>query len=240
MKRAGFFLAIIILFVSCNGEPMKTIERIFDLEARAAKGAPPSSIEELKKGINEYSARVNKTVEDNDKQAFYWRLLAVRYLDKKMYGPALEAAQRALEFYPDNSGLYYTVAVSAANMARTVSAEPGAPEYSRMEWLRTSEASYKESIALMPRNTRSWYGLAVLYSFELEMYDEAVEAIDQVLAIEKSSVDAMFVRARSLYGAGRLMDAIDEYDRIIKASAVKERREQAEDNKRQILGELYD
>jgi len=47
------------------------------------------------------------------------------------------------------------------------------------------------------------------------------------------------VYARSLYGAGRMQDAVDAYDRIIAGSRIEEKRDQAAANKKQILDELY-
>lgn len=228
-----------VLAVSCDSAPMKMVERMFDLEARAAKGAPPSTVEELKAAIAEWSGKVEKTIEAQDKVAMYWRLLAVRYMDKGMYGPALEATRKALEFYPDNSGLYYVAGVSAAHLSGVSVVEPGAPEVNREAWLRTAEESYKRSVELEPRNTRSWYALAVLYSFEMDRFEEAVAAADKVLAIDTGNIDAMFVRARSLYGSGALQEAADEYERIIKTSKLEAKREQAALNRKAILDELY-
>ncbi len=231
--------AFIVFASSCDSAPMKMLERMFDLEARSAKGAPPSSVEELKAAIAEWGGKIEKTLEAQDKVAMYWRLLAIRYMDKAMYGPSLEAAQKALQFYPDNSGLYYVAGVSAAHLARTTATEIGAPAASREQWLRTAEESYLQSVKLLPNNTRSWYALAALYSFEMERYEEAVAAIDKVLAIETANIDAMFIRARSLYGAGLLEEAANEYERIIKISKVEAKREQAAQNRKSILDELY-
>lgn len=244
MKRTSGMLALALcalaaLASACSGDKQNFLERMFDLEARSAKGAPPRTVEELKKAIDENWSALEKTLAANDKVAMYWRLLAVRYMDKGMYGDAYEASRKALGFYPDNSGLYYVAGVSAAYLAKTAAVELQQPAATREAWLRASEASYLESLKIDKRNLRSWYGLASLYSFELERYDDAVSAIESYLAINTKDVDALFLRARSLYGAGRLQDAADAYEQIIAVTKVEEKKALAAENRKTILDELY-
>jgi hypothetical protein len=42
-----------------------------------------------------------------------------------------------------------------------------------------------------------------------------------------------------LYGSGRLQDSADAYDRILATTKVDEKKQQAADNKKRILDELY-
>jgi tetratricopeptide (TPR) repeat protein len=174
-----------------------------------------------------------------EKVGVYWRLLAVRYLDKGLYGDAHDAALKGLRHYPDSSGLFYVAGLSAAFLSKAAAAEKGGGAEERAAWLRTAEASYRRSIEIDPRNSRSLYGLAVLYTFELDNHEAAIGPIEALLATDPRNVDALFIYARALYGSGRLQDSADAYDRILATTKVDEKKQQAADNKKRILDELY-
>jgi tetratricopeptide (TPR) repeat protein len=238
-KLAAVCLMGIIFLGSCAKKDDSLLALMFDIEARSMKGAPPSTVEELKAAIAQYGAEVNKTVASYERVAGYWRLLAVKFMERGLFGEAYDAALKALRFYPTNSGLYYVAGLSAAFLSRTALAEYGGGQGTREGWLRASEGAYKESIRLDGRNTRSLYGLAVVYSFEMEDHEAAIPLLERMLAIDTLNMDALFLYARSLYGAGRMQAAVDVYDRIIASSRIEERRDQAAANKKQILDELY-
>ncbi len=225
---------------SCSsGEDKNFLERMFDLESRSMKNAPPSSVEELKAAISQYGDEVERTVSAMESQAGYWRLLAVRLMEQGLFGDAYDAALKALRFYPDNSGLYYVAGLSASFLSRSASAELGGGAASREAWLRAAEGAYLESIDLNARNTRSLYALAVLYSFEFEAYEAAVDMAQRFLAISTRDADGFLLLGRSLYGAGRLEEAVEAYDNALRFTTVEEKKKQASDNKKQILDELY-
>jgi tetratricopeptide (TPR) repeat protein len=232
-------LAILGLASCSSGEDKNFLERMFDLESRSMKNAPPSSVEELKAAISQYRAEVERTVSAMESQAGYWRLLAVRLMEQGLFGDSYEAALKALRYYPDNSGLYYVAGLSASFLSRSASAELGGGAASREAWLRAAEGAYLESIDLNPRNTRSLYALAVLYSFELEDYEAAVAMVQRFLAISTRDADGFLLLGRSLYGAGRLEEAVEAYDNAIRFTTIEEKKKQASDNKKQILDELY-
>lgn len=244
-RRVGLGLTILALAVplavgSCSGRDDKNfLERIFDLESRASKNAPPSSVEELKAAIAEYRGEVEKTLAAMEREGNFWRLLAVRLMERGLHGEAYDAALKALRFDPQNSGLYYVAGISAAFLSKTASVEPGGGAATREAWLRAAEGAYLRSLEFNERNTRTLYALAVLYSFELEDYDAAVSAVERFLAINTRDADGFLLLGRSLYGAGRAEEAIAAFDRVIEFSAVEEKRRQAAENKKRILDELY-
>lgn len=237
---AAVCLTGLVLLGSCAGKDDSLLATMFDIEARSMKGAPPSSVEELRAAIAQYGAEVEKTVAAHERVAGYWRLLAVKYMERGLFGEAYDAALKALRFYPTNSGLYYVAGLSAAFLSRVAVAEYGGGKGTRDGWLQAAEGAYKESIRLDERNTRSLYGLAVVYAFEMENHEAAIPLLERMLGIDTMNMDALFLYARSLYGAGRMQEAIDVYDRIIAGSKIEERRDQAAANKKQILDELYD
>ena len=232
-------LLVLVAGGSCAKQDDSLLSTMFDIEARSMKGAPPSSVEELKAAIAEYGDEVETTVAAYEKLAGYWRLLAAKFMERGLFGEAYEAALKALEFYPTNSGLYYIAGLSAAFLSRTALAEYGGGRTTREGWLLAAEGAYKESIRLDERNTRSLYGLAVVYSFEMENHEAAIPLLESLLSIDTMNIDALFLYARSLYGAGRLQDSVDVYDKIISGSKIEEKRDQAAANKKQILDELY-
>lgn len=242
MRRA---LALVVAaalaasLASCGGDDKNFLERMFDLESRASKNAPPSTVEELKKGIAEYGREVDETVAAMEKVAVYWRMLAVKYLEKGLYGDAYDAAMKALRHYPDSSGLYYVAGVSATFLAKTTVAEPGGGAASRDAWMKAAQGALARAVEVDPRNSRALYALGVFYTFELEDHEAALAPLEALLAFDTSNVDALFVYARALYGAGALSRSVDAYDRIIATSRVEEKRAQAADNKKRILDELY-
>lgn len=243
--RLGLGLTLMALVVpiavgSCSGRDDKNfLERMFDLESRAMKNAPPSSVEELKAAIAKYRGEVEKTVSAMEREGNFWRLLAVRLMERGLYGEAYDAALKALRFDPQNSGLYYVAGISAGFLSKIAAVEPGGGAGTREAWLRAAEGAYLRSLEFNDRNTRTLYALAVLYSFELEDYDAAVSAVERFLAINTRDVDGFLLLGRSLYGAGRLEEAIAAFDRAIEFTTVEEKRRQAAENKKRILDELY-
>jgi cytochrome c-type biogenesis protein CcmH/NrfG len=241
LKSSLLVLAGVLLLAatSCSGSDRNFLERMLDFEARSTRDAPPSTVEELKQAIARYGAEADRTVAAHEKVAGYWRILAVKYTEKGLFGEAHAAALKALQFYPTNAGLYYVAGLSAAYLSRTATAEYGGGQASRAGWLLAASGAYLESIRLDERNTRSLYGLAVLYSFEMEDHAAALPLLERLLAIDTNHIDALFVYARALYGVGRLQDAVAVYDRIMAGTRIDERRRQAADNKKRILDELY-
>lgn len=240
MKRIAalcLVISIAMIFVSCGDKGFLTM--MFDVEARSKKNAPPSTVRELQDAITRYGNDVERTTAAMEKVGMYWRLLAVKYMDTGLYGDAYDAAQKALRHYPETSSLYYVAAVSAAYLSKTASIEVSGSAATRQSWLSVAERGYKQSLQIDPGYAKALYGLGVLYSFELNDFEAALVPLETLLATDPKNVDALFVYARSLYGAGRLQDAANAYDRIISTTPVEAKKKQAIDNKKQVLDELY-
>lgn len=240
MKTKAVLLVslLTICITACNTGNKNFLERMFDLESRASKNAPPSTIEDLKKGIAKYSQDVEKTAKAMEKVAMYWRMLAQRYMEKGLYGEAYDSALIALRHYPDSSGVYYIAGVSASFLSKSSSAELGG-RASRELWLETAKNSFEEAIAIDNKYSKALYSLAVLYSFELDDQQAALDTIIKLLEYDSGNIDALFIYARTLYATGELSRAIEVYDKIISASRVAEKRKQAEENKKILLDEQY-
>ncbi|MBN2874824.1 MAG: tetratricopeptide repeat protein [Spirochaetales bacterium] len=241
MKRIVTVLVVLGMLgaLSSCGNDDSLLSRMFDLEERAAKNAPPSTVEELKDGIARYGKDVEQTVAAMEKVAMYWRLLAVRYMEQGLFGDAYDAGMKALRHYPQSAGLYYIVGLSAAYLSRMATSDVSGTAITSQAWLSAAEGAYLQALKVEPGHSKSLYGLAVLYTFELEDHEAAIPPIERFLEKEPRNVDALFVYARALYGAGRLQDAADAYDRVINTTTIDEKKKQAVDNKKRILDELY-
>ena len=94
--------AVFLLF-SCGASP-NYIRRIQALEEGVSN---PTTIEELKDAIGKYEKRVEDIVGAQSQTGIWYKILATRYIDKAMYGEALDALRAAIQYYPSNQNLFY-------------------------------------------------------------------------------------------------------------------------------------
>lgn len=201
---------------------------------------PTATVENLQKGIVDYQKEADRTVDAMGHVGTYWKLLASRYIDKRMFGEALKAAQKAVTFYPDDKLLYYYIGLSAGYMSKTtLQTDTEAAAKKRSAYLALAETGYKRAIAINPRYGDALYGLSVLYVFEFNTPAVAEPYLVTLLDVEKDNIDGMFLLARVYYGEGRLDDAVKLYDRIIDRSKLAVKRQEAERNRKAIQDEQY-
>ena len=235
---------ISFLFGSCSKS--EDLNRLFDLEARSSVGAPPQSIEELKAGISKYAAEADRKVAADEKVGLYYKLLATRYLENKMFVEAYDAVLKGLEYYPTSVGLFYSAGYSAAYIAKSKAVLGTAGEAEQAKWLGIAEASYLRAIDGDPSFVKAMYGLAVLYEFELERPFDAEPLLRRVLAIETKNLDAIFLLARVLYRLNRLEESADLYGTAAAlapslkrmSSESTDQKKLAEENRNRILREI--
>jgi len=209
-------------------EPLKALE---------PGGTPTNAaIEDLKRGIDRFQAEVDRKVSAAQDLGVYWKMLALKYVDNGMYGLALDALDEAAAVYPENPILFQYMGVSAARAAKGIVAD--APEQARL--LARAEASYRRAIFLDPDYVNALYGLAVLLALELGRPAEAEPLLAGVLEREPKNVEALFLLGRIAYVNGRYEDAVDAFDRILATRPSERVAEQAEQNKLQAKGALYE
>ena len=230
MKKIVFALTAIFVFAlfSCT-KSNKTIIRMQHIEEGVSN---PTTIEELKDAISKYEERVADIQLANGQIGIWHKILATRYLDKKMYGEALKSFQKALEYYPDNQNLYYYVGLCAGYMSHAYM-DFDADGYSekRDNYLKLGESAYLRAIDIEPRYARALYGLAVLYVFELGEEEKAIPHLEKLLTIETKNIEAMFVLARAYYMSYDFEKAVQMYDKIISLTKSPERKAEAEANR---------
>ena len=146
----------------------------------------------------------------------WYKILATRYLDNKMYAKALENFRIATQYYPDNQNLYYYVGLCAGYISKSaLDYELTGTDRARQAYLDLSESAYKRAIELEPRYFRALYGLGVLYVFERDEPEKAIPLLETAIDVEKRNTDAMFILARAYYSSGRYEEAVALYDRIL-------------------------
>ena len=239
MKRVSFaFVCALFALALCScSKSNKTIIRMQHIEEGVSS---PNTIEELKDAISKYEERVADIQLANSQIGIWHKILATRYLDKKMYGEALKSFQKALEYYPDNQNLYYYVGLCAGYMSHAYM-DFDADGYSekRDNYLKLSEEAYKRAIDIEPRYARALYGLSVLYVFELGEDEKAIPLLEKLLTIETKNIDAMFLLARAYYVNYEFDKAVEIYDKIISTTKSPERKAEAEANREVVKNASY-
>lgn len=230
------FIFISLLLVSC-GVSNKTVIRHQKMEEGVGS---PTSVEELKEAIGKYQERVADTQLAMSQIGIWYKILGTRYLDNKMYGPALEAFQQALFYYPDNQNLYYYVGVCAGYLSHaSLDFDATGNQEKKYNYLKLAEESYLRAVNIDDRYTRALYALGVLYVFELDESEKAIPYLEKLLSIDTRHLDAMFVLARAYYMNYEFEKAIEMYDRVLANTKSDERRIEAENNKKIILEASY-
>jgi tetratricopeptide (TPR) repeat protein len=197
-------------------------------------GLDDTRIQELKEGIARYRREVERTVQATGQIGIYYKMLALQYMQRDMYGEAYESLQQAIQIHPENSILFHYAAVCAGRMSLAM-----VDDKARTQWLARAEKLYRRALALDQNYVDAMYGLAVLLTFELERPEEAEGLLERILDIEKNNLEAMFLLGNVYYRLGRLEEALETYRRAAAAARVPERREEALANQRRIEGELY-
>ncbi|MDR1626539.1 MAG: tetratricopeptide repeat protein [Spirochaetia bacterium] len=232
-KKLVFLIFALLAVVSCSREKEKIAQRLLEFESPPYEAlADNSRIAELERDVAKYKALVEEKVGAADTLGAYYKLLALAYLDKAMYGKALEAIEDAIRIHPEQHTLFIYRAISAARLAKALKDEAEKDRY-----MKTSEDSYLRAIELNPSSTQAMYGLAILYIYELDKAENALPLVEKILRKETRNVDAMFLLAATHYLMGNTEGALETYDKIIATSEAGTRRDDAKKNKERILEE---
>lgn len=202
----------------------------------------PTTEEELKEAITKYQQRVADNQLADTQVGVWYKMLAVRYLDAKMYGKALEYFQKAIQFHPTNQNLYYYVGLCAGYMAKAsldYNATGASTTTEKYNYLKLAESAYLRAIELEPKYGRALYGLGILYVFELDMSDKAIPHLEKLLSFDTRNFDAMFVLARAYYVQGDFDKSASLYDRIASQTKSDQKKQEALANKKIVLDASY-
>ncbi|MFP4301005.1 MAG: tetratricopeptide repeat protein [Spirochaetaceae bacterium] len=186
---------------------------------------------ELQQEIETYEEDVEEVVRKLSDVGVFRKLLAEEFLDREMYGPALEHLQAAMELQPANAVLFYLAGVSSAQTGKAYVEDRGRRE----EHLRLAEEYYLRALELDSRYRECLYAISVLYVFELQEPGEAREYMDRLLEIDPGNTQARFLKARMLVELGNIEEAADLYGEIAEEAPTREQRDRAMANRNQLL-----
>lgn len=228
----GVFALTLLLSACDRGEDefLTELERIEQGSGYTDEGPSQERIEELKSEIEKYRSVVEEKVEASGKLGVYHKMLAVAYMDRKMYGLALDHLERAIEIQAENPILFYYAGVSAARQAKAQ-----VEEGRKNELLTDAEQYYLRSIDLDPRYSEANYALAVLYLFELDRPVAAREYLQRVIEDEPRNDRAYMMLARSYAATGETQRAAELYDEAAELTKNDEVREAALRNRQELL-----
>lgn len=239
IRKFQYVLVILLLslFFSCDRGESTMLENLKSLSIFGYKGReiPERTVEEMKRAIEKYKQQVQQQVEAQENLGMYYKMLALEYIDREMYGLALENFEKAIEIYPENKILFYWAGVCAGRMAKAQVEEDEAEEL-----LQTAEQYYLRAIELDRDYVDALYGLSILYIFEMDRISEAEPLLERILQKETRNVDTMFLLARVYAATGRIDNAIEMYDEIIDTTSVKEEKEKAREFKQKLSKGEYE
>ncbi len=226
-----------VLTLGCDRNATALARRIGGM---GPSGSPPETIEGLRKAIVAYEDKIEELLSLEAQSGIYCKILAVRLMDRGLYGEALDALDRAVSYFPEDATLHYLSGVCAGIVAKS-SHDYGATgsDAVKRRYFALAEESYKRALDLDGRYSRALYGLSVLYVFELDKSREAIPLLERLLEIEKNHVDGMFVLARAYLLDGEDAKAADLYGRIADITKDPQKKQQAQDNRKAVLDGLY-
>ena len=229
--------AFLFILSGCNKTRKNVLDKMKELQPSEYKGQELSmeKVEELKTGIAEYEKEAERTIEAAEQLGVYYKLLAIQYLERSMYGPALDSIEKALFYYPENPILFHLGGVCSGRMAKTDIIGD-----KRNEYFRRAEEYYLRALALDSGYVDALYGLSVLYIFELDRPFDAEPSVNKILSREKHNYDAMFLLARINVFAGRIEDAVKLYEQIEEDAPSPEKQAQAAENRKMLLEGMYE
>ncbi len=224
--------ACLLVLGGCQRNMDSIVNRLRSLDSTGYKGQPASTahIEKLKAAIEKYRKVVNAKVNAADSETEYYKMLALAYLDSKMYGLALDALTSAVRLEPANPVLFYYAGIAAGMMGKA-DLDPSAAR----DYFGRSEKSYRRALALDPNYSEAMYGLGVLLTFELHEPSQAEPIVKKLVSLQPNDTDAQFLLARIYVETGRTEDAARLYDGIAKSSKDPQARSHAEENRKQLL-----
>lgn len=236
-KRIVIPILILFLFSSCRDSGVdNALQDVLSLEpedVREKVESDPDRIAELKSKIEEHKKVVDKAVQASGDIGIIYKLLAVEYMRREMYGLAKDALENAIAVYPENPVLFQMAGVCYARMAKA-SVDPA----ERKRLLSVAVAYYKRALELSPDMKDALYGISVVYIFELDEPQSAINYLTRLISIDPEFMEARFLLARAYYSVGEFDSAIEQYMYVIKNSKNKEYVAKAKENISRINGDF--
>ena len=224
---------VVLLSIGCKKDQDTLIGEMAELEGEGYKGQELSklSIEELKKELKLIEDEVGKIVLSGERLGTLYKTVALRYMDREMYGLAADFFRKALDIFPENRLISFKAGLCAAQLAQS-HAETSA----RQTLFEQSEAYYLHAIRIDSTYVDALYALSILYIFELDRSAEALPYLKRIVQSQSRQYRAMFLLARVYVALGRIDEAVSLYQEIIDNSMDDAEVDQAKENRRLIIG----
>ena len=219
-------------FLDCDNERDWIVNELKRLELTdyEDRDLDKKTEQELLRGIRFLEGEVKRTVDAGTHLGTYYKLVAIEYRKREMYGLAAEYFERALTVSPRNAYLAYWTGVCYAQIARAIQIE------SREDTLETARSYYEYAVEVNPKYTEALYALAVLLVFEYDELSSAKPLLERILLVESLDFRAMFLLARIHVVEGQISEAVDLYERIIDDSTDELMVSEARGNRNELLG----
>jgi tetratricopeptide (TPR) repeat protein len=172
------------------------------------KGKKEEAIKELELGSRELQIVIDQ-VELDVFRAEIYKNLARQYFMRDMWAKAIENAQKAIDFFPTDSSLYFIIGTSLFQLSKVVE-----DETTKNAYIDRAEKNLEKAITLNPDYIEARYTFALI-KIEKRDYLEALNQLNYVLNLEPRNVPALFARARVYYETGQLLKARDDYSKLL-------------------------
>jgi len=203
-------------------------KRISALSSRG--GNVPETIEGLREAITLYEDQIERHVRDAAQTGVYWKILAIRFADRGMHRNALEAIERAIQYNPDDPTLFFLAGEYASVVAASTLDFNPAAAAEREQLINLAQSAYLRSIQLDPVYARPRLGIGILYTFDLDLPEEAITHLERYMQLTSNNIDGMFVLARANFMIENFYAAIELYERIIARTKDATARTEAQNN----------
>ena len=186
--------------------------------------------QELLRGIRFLEGEVTRTVDAGTHLGTYYKLVAIEYRKREMYGLAAEYFERALTISPRNAFLAYWTGVCYAQISRALQDDTSESS------LVTARSYYEFAVDINPKYTEALYALAVLLVFEYDELATAKPLLERILLVESLDFRSMFLLARIHVIEGQVSEAVELYERVIDNSSDELMVSEARGNRNELLG----
>ncbi|HOK40652.1 MAG TPA: tetratricopeptide repeat protein [bacterium] len=159
------------------------------------------------------SKEVSEKIISLEKEYAELRKLAIREMYNGNWLKAIENFQKCLELKPTDADIHFYLGVAYGNLIKLDKA-----------YLEKSENSYKIFLSLKPDAAEGYYGLAILYRYEYNDIEKALEYINKSIECDKTYLKAYVAKGTFCYEAGLLKEAAETYKKALDLTQAKEKK----------------
>jgi|GEM_PF-3020893 len=172
------------------------------------KGKKEEALKELELTSRELQLVID-TVEIDVFRAEIYKNLARQYFMRDMWEKAIENSQKAIDFLPTDESLYFIIGTSLFQLSKVIE-----DQKTKESYIDRAEVNLEKVISINPDYIEARYTLALIKIDKGDL-GEALNQLNYVLNLEPKNVPALFARARVYYEMGQLLNARDDYSKLL-------------------------